>query len=129
MDINITADAWWETRVGESLDQFSLKKINDFFYLKNYGDELEKLFICFLCCNPEDYGLLEQKVKFTKKEKLLSIFFVLEYDLFMKINNIERDAIILKKIKDEVPEIMKQRLSRQFNLDDFIKDWLKAIKR
>ncbi len=27
MDISITSDAWWETRVGESLNQFSLKKI------------------------------------------------------------------------------------------------------
>ncbi|MEP6929842.1 MAG: hypothetical protein ABI850_07510 [Flavobacterium sp.] len=129
MDINITADAWWETRVGESLDQFSLRKINDFFYLKNYGDELQKIVICFLCCNPEDYGEIEQKVKFKKKEKHLSIFFVLEYDLFMKISNAEREAIILDKVKNEVPEIMKQKLSKHFNLDDFIKDWSIAIQR
>ncbi|MDR7212735.1 hypothetical protein [Flavobacterium piscis] len=129
MEITITSDAWWETRVGESLDQFSLRKINNFFYLKNYGDELERIVICFLCCNPEHYGKLEQKVKFKKKEKHLSIFFVLEYDLFMKINNAEREMIILNKMKNDVPEIMKQNLSKHFNLDDFIKDWLKVIQK
>ena len=97
--------------------------------MKNYGDELEKIAICFLCCNPVDYGKLEQKVKFKKKEKHLSIFFVLEYDLFTKINNFERENIILNKMKNDVPEIMRQKLSKKFNLDDFIKDWLKAIQK
>lgn len=129
MDISITSDAWWETRLGESLNQFSLREINDFFYLKNYGDELQKIVICFLCCNPEHYGKLEQKVQFKRKEKILSIFFVLDYDLFIKINNTERETIVFNKIKDELPEIMKQKLSTKFNIENFKKDWLKAIQK
>ncbi|WP_031457232.1 hypothetical protein [Flavobacterium chungangense] len=129
MDISITSDAWWETRVGESLHQFSLRKINDFFYLKNYGEELQRIVVCFLCCNPEHYGKLEQKVQFKKKEKRLTIFFVLDYDLFMKISNPERETIVFNKIKDGVPEIMKQKLSKQFKFDDFTKDWFKAIQK
>lgn len=128
MTINITSDAWWETRVGESLNQFSLRKINDFFHLQNYGEELENIIICFLCCNPEHYGKLEQKVKFKKKEKKLSIFLVLEYDVFMKIDDLKRDTIIINKLENDIPEIMKQSLSKHFHLDDFIKDWSKIIK-
>ena len=128
MEIRITSDAWWETRVGESLNQFSLRKINDYFYLKNYGQELERIVICFFCCNPEDYDHLEQKVKFNKKKKHLSIFFVLEYELFMKINNTERERIIFDIMKNDVPDIIKKKTSSQFNLNDFINDWSKVLE-
>lgn len=128
MEIKITSDAWWETRVGESLEQFSLRKINNFFYLKDYGDNLEKIVLCFLCCNPKDYGILEQKVKFSKKERSITIFFVLDYDLFMKIDNMEREKIISKIVKNDVSEIIKQKLSKKFNFDEFVKDWEKAVQ-
>lgn len=128
MEIKIMSDAWWETRVGESLEQFSLRKINDFFYLKDYGDNLKKIVLCFLCCNPKDYGILEQKVKLSKKEKSITIFFVLDYDLFMKIDNMEREKIIFKIVKNDVSEIIRQKLSKGFNFDDFVKDWDEAIR-
>ena len=124
MDIFISCDAWWETGVDKIINLLPSRELKDFFFNKNYGKYLDGMQIILLCCNPLHFGNeLEDKNIYSKNKKLLKIFFVLDFNLFMKIEQAEKNKIAFNKLVDEVPAIIKKCKVKDFNLEEFTKDW------
>ncbi|WP_031457238.1 hypothetical protein, partial [Flavobacterium chungangense] len=104
MDFGITADSWWETKVSDTLSLIPQREFKDFFYLKDYGTDLNDIFIVLMCRHTE-YNF-KQRIRFIKKEKALYMDIMLDFDLFLKITQEERNRIVFEKLIKEVPEII-----------------------
>jgi len=126
MDFGITADSWWETRVSDTLHLIPIREFKDFFYLKNYGNDLIDIFIVLMCRHPE-YNF-KQRIRFVKKEKTLYMDIMLDFDLFMKISQEERNTIVFDKLIKEVPEIIAKYKFKDFDLASFTNDWTGLIQ-
>lgn len=125
MKFGITCDAWWETKVSEVLNIFPIRETFDFFYLKNYGADLTDIFIVLMCRHTE-YNF-KQRIRFVKKEKALYMDIMLDFDLFMKITQPERNKIVMDKLIEEVPTIISKYKFKDFDLPKFTKDWTCVI--
>ncbi|MDR7212734.1 hypothetical protein [Flavobacterium piscis] len=125
MDFGITADSWWETRVSDTLSLIPHREFRDFFYLKNYGTDLDK-FVVVLMCRHTEYNF-KQRIRFIKKEKALYMDIMLDFDLFVKITQEERNKIVFEKLIKEVPEIIAKYKFKDFDLDKFKEDWTGLI--
>lgn len=125
MDFGITADSWWETRVSDTLSLIPHREFRDFFYLKDYGTDLNDIFIVLMCRHTE-YNF-KQRIRFIKKEKALYMDIMLDFDLFLKITQEERNRIVFEKLIKEVPEIIAKYKFKNFDLDTFKQDWTGLI--
>ncbi|OOV20219.1 hypothetical protein [Flavobacterium sp. LM4] len=126
MDFGITADSWWETKVSDTLSLIPQREFKDFFYLKDYGTDLNDIFIVLMCRHTE-YNF-KQRIRFIKKEKALYMDIMLDFDLFLKITQEERNRIVFEKLIKEVPEIIAKYKFKNFDLDTFKQDWTGLIK-
>ena len=126
MDFGITADSWWETKVSNTLSLIPHREFRDYFYLKNYGTDLNDIFIVLMCRHTE-YNF-KQRIRFIKKEKALYMDIMLDFDLFLKITQEERNRIVFEKLIKEVPEIIAKYKFKNFDLDTFKQDWTGLIK-
>ena len=126
MDFGITCDVNWESGVGKTLDLIPIRNFKDFFYLKKYGDDLIDIFIVLMCRNVEHN--FKQRIRFVKKEKALYMDIMLDFDLFMKISQEERNTIVFDKLIKEVPEIIAKYKFKDFDLASFTNDWTGLIK-
>ena len=125
MDFGLTADINWESGVREVLDLIPHREFFDYFYLKNYGTDLNKFVIVLMCRNSE-YNF-KQRIRFIKKEKALYMDIMLDFDLFVKITQEERNKIVFEKLKNEVPEIIAKYKFKDFDLNKFKEDWTGLI--
>ncbi|CAD0007106.1 hypothetical protein [Flavobacterium chungangense] len=126
MDFGLTADINWESGVREVLNLIPNREFSDFFYSKNYGIDLNDIFIVLMCRNSE-YNF-KQRIRFIKKEKALYMDIMLDFDLFLKITQEERNRIVFEKLIKEVPEIIAKYKFKNFDLDTFKQDWTGLIK-
>ncbi|WP_031457233.1 hypothetical protein [Flavobacterium chungangense] len=125
MDFGLTADINWESGVREVLNLIPNREFSDFFYSKNYGIDLNDIFIVLMCRNSE-YNF-KQRIRFIKKEKALYMDIMLDFDLFLKITQEERNRIVFEKLIKEVPEIIAKYKFKNFDLDTFKQDWTGLI--
>lgn len=127
MDFGITADSWWETKVSDTLSLIPQREFKDFFFLQNYGSDLNEIFIVLMCRHPENN--FKQRIRFVKKEKALYLDIMLDFDLFLTLSQEERNKIIFDKLKIEVPEIINRYKFKDFNTNEFSKDWTQLINQ
>lgn len=125
MEFGISADINWESGVREVLSLISNREFSDYYYSKNYGNDLKAFFIILMCRDPE-YNF-KQRIRFVKKEKALYMDIMLDFDLFVKITQEERNKIVFDKLIKEVPEIIAKYKFKDFDLSTFTEDWKDLI--
>ena len=135
MKFSILCDANWDAKISEALDDFSgLRRYFEekYYYsltpdIKNYcGSSIDAIVIVFMCRNPE-YNF-KQRIRFSKKVKTLYIDIMLDYNLFIQIDQGEKKKIIAQRLLTEVPSIIARYKFPDFDLPKFESDmkmWLK----
>ena len=118
-EISILADFYWETRIGDVLAILSKSKYRFFFSERTYGSSVEGI-VVVLMCQPLD---LKRRIRFSKKEKILYMDIMLDYEQFMVITQNERNKIAIKKLMSEVPEVLAKYKFEDFNYSKFQKDF------
>lgn len=121
MNFGITADSWWETRVSDTVYLIPQREFKDFFYLKDYGSDLNDIFIVLMCRHAE-YNF-KQRIRFIKNEKALHMDIMLDFDLFLRITQEERNKIIFDKLIKDVPGIIAKYKFKHFDLTKFTEEW------
>ena len=125
MDFGITCDINWESKVNEVLGLIPHKEFRDFFYLKNYGADINRIIIGLMCHELEMN--LKQRIRFVKKEKIFSMDIMLDFDQFIKISQPERNKIVFDKLIKEVPETIAKYKFKDFDLVGFTHDFTTLI--
>jgi hypothetical protein len=65
---------------------------------------------------------LKQRIRLSKKEKIIYVDIMLDYTLFMKIDQNKRNEIVISKIKNEIPPIISKYKFEDFDLLRFEND-------
>jgi len=120
MKLNILCDADWESKVSDVIKYLNKLQYKQFFEKKNYGSSIEKILIDLMCQDPKLN--LKQRIRFIKKEKILSLDIMLDLDEFKLLSQIERNAVVSNKIIKEVPLIIEKYKFDDFNLQKFETD-------
>ncbi len=120
MIINILADFYWETKIDKVLDFLSNTGYRRFFEDKNYGSSLGGIVVGLMCHEPSLN--LKQRIRLSKKEKIIYVDIMLDYTLFMKIDQNKRNEIVISKIKNEIPPIISKYKFEDFDLLRFEND-------
>ncbi len=125
MEIKITCDIWWETRVDDFLEITNQRKssINDFFVEKNYGEKPRKIFIVLMCRQP--YLNFKQRKRYLKKDNILYLDIMLDYDKMMNSDKPKRNELIAKKLMAELYIILEKYRFPKFDLKTFNEDLTK----
>ena len=127
MEIGITCDANWEVKIDKVLDALSDTNYDRFFQKKYYGDSINEIFIVLMCRDSELN--FKQRIRQSKKEKILYMDLMLDFDEFMKINQKQRNKITADKIINEVPPIIKKYKFKDFDLEKFEIDLEKVFRK
>ena len=117
MNFFITYDAYWETKIDKVLDTLQKKGYKAFFAKQNYGDLINKIAVVLMCQDPRLN--LKQRIRLSKKEKTLYLDIMLDQDLFVKIDQNEREKIVSEKLIREIPEIINKYKLKDFNMQLF----------
>lgn len=128
MDFILSGDANWDSRIDISKRNFhSPIDYYQYFQRRNYGIDVSKIFIVLMC--RETNLNFKQRIRFTKKDKVLFIDIMLNLDQFRIIEQKYRDSIIAYKLINEIPPIIKKYKFKDFNLLAFEKDLNKLFKK
>ena len=125
---NILADFYWETHIDKVLNLLSDIGYRKYFSEQNYGSSLDGITVV-LMCQPPNLNL-KQRIRLSNKEKKLYLDIMLDLPQFLKIDQKEREKIIVNKLISEIPPIIIKYKLEDFNLARFNKDlgyWMSKI--
>lgn len=121
MRFDITSDTHHEAKIYQFMDAFRATELQYWLNFKNYGNDLEEIFIVLMCRNPE-YNF-KQRIRMDRKDKILFMDLMLDYNYFTSnITQEDRINAVAKKIIEEVPPILKKYKFKDFDADLFIND-------
>lgn len=117
---NILADFYWESKIDKVLDTLSETAYRHFFSEQYYGSSLNGITVVLMCQDPN--LKLKQRVKLSKKEKKIYLDIILDLNRFLQIDQKEREKIVVEKLIDEVPAIIRKYKLEDFDLQKFESD-------
>jgi len=125
MEFGITCDIYWETRVDDFLDITNDKKnsIVDYFNKKYFGEKPKGIFIVLMCRQP--YLKFKQRKRYSKKDNILYLDIMLNYDEMINSEKTKRNEIIATNIISELPIVLEKYKFSGFDLELFKKDLVK----
>jgi hypothetical protein len=116
MNLNILCDANWESKIDHALKVLDTGVMNE----RDYGDGLVKLVVILNCRDPA----LEhkQRIRFSRKEKILYIDVMLELETFIRATHVSRRRRISEALLQQLGSAMKTRKIANFNVEEFMQD-------
>ncbi|MFC4476495.1 hypothetical protein [Flavobacterium chungangensis] len=129
MRFNIVSDTNYETKVSDHVTtQFSARELEDWLHFKNYGNDLLTIGVVLMCRNPEHN--FKQRIRMDRKDKALYIDLMLDYNYFVSdITQEDRIKVVANKMMDEIPPIIKKYKLKDFDVDLFMQDLKKYLKK
>jgi len=127
MRLFITCDINWESRVNWVLDTLYESGYVSFFEEQIYGSAIDSIVVVVMCRNPDLN--FKQRIRFSKKEKKLYLDIMLDFKYFVKINQKEREQIVVNKLITEVPLIISKYKFKDFNLPKFEIDFRNQMSK
>ena len=113
MLISITSDSNKESGVGEVVDEISGPT-------KKYGVGLLGIGVVLMCRNPDLN--FKRRVRFSKKEKILSMDIMLALDQAKQFVHKEKKNMIVDRILVEVPAVLQKYSISDFDKKSFLND-------
>ena len=128
MHLQITSDANEESGVGSVIDEMS-GPTKKHFISKEYGKGLDGIVIVLMCRNPDlDF---KQRIRFSKKEKMLYMDLMLDLAQMIQITDKERNQAVIDIIAAQAPEVIQKYSIPDFDAIRFVEDlrsWLKEVR-
>lgn len=125
---NILADFYWDSKIDKVLDTLSETAYRQFFSEQYYGSALNDITVVLMCQDPN--LKLKQRVKLSKKEKKIYLDIMLDLYQFLKVEQKEREKIVVEKLINEVPAIIRKYRLEDFDILKFesdLKKWMIKI--
>lgn len=125
---NILADFYWESKIDKVLDTLSETGYRRFFSEQYYGSTLNGITVLLICQDPSLN--LKQRIRLSKKEKTINMDIMLDLNQFLKIEQKEREKIVVEKLINEIPAIIRKYRLEDFDILKFesdLKKWMIKI--
>ncbi|TNL43779.1 hypothetical protein EYB59_21635 [Acinetobacter bereziniae] len=91
---------------------------NKYITSENYGSDLNGVVIILVCRKPEI--ILKKRLRLSKKEKMLYMDIMLDYDLFNNMEFEQRVTQICKMLLVELSQVLKKYKFEDFKSDKLI---------
>ncbi|MBJ8452540.1 hypothetical protein PYR74_12820 [Acinetobacter bereziniae] len=91
---------------------------NKYITSENYGSDLNGVVIILVCRKPEI--ILKKRLRLSKKEKMLYMDIMLDYDLFNNMEFEQRVTQICKTLLVELSQVLKKYKFEDFKSDKLI---------
>jgi len=101
--------------------------IRFFFEKQEYGNSLDCVAIVLMCQDPSLN--LQQRIRFSRKERTIYMDIMLDFDELIKIDQNAREKVVVEKLIEEVPVIIRKYKLVDFNLLRFEKDLRKWMSK
>lgn len=127
MGLVISCDANAESGVGKVVEQIS-GATEVYFKAKYYGTGLLAVCVVLMCRNPELN--FKRRIRFSKKEKILYMDIMLDLAQMRMAEHQSRRRLIIERLADEVPAVLRKYSLADFDEARFIEDfknWLDGI--
>jgi hypothetical protein len=105
MHLRITSDSNSESGVGEVVSDVS-GPTRRFFVARDYGVGLSGIVVVLMCRDPE--LRFKRRVRFARKELKLFFDLMLDLDEMTPLEHAERKKIILDRLLDEIPAMVRK---------------------
>jgi hypothetical protein len=92
---------------------------NKYITSENYGSDLNGIVIILMCRKPEI--VFKKRLRLSKKEKVLYMDIMLDYDLFNNMAFEQRITQICKTLLVELSQVLKKYKFQDFKSDELIK--------
>ncbi|MBT1697133.1 hypothetical protein KK083_09620 [Fulvivirgaceae bacterium PWU4] len=127
MRLFITSDANYESKIDTAFDGIYNDEVKELFAVKNYGGSLETISIILTCRDP----LLnfKQRIRYSKKEKTLYMDIMFDLEEVVRLSHEDKKKLLAKKLSGEVPEILSRYKYEDFNVKEFLNDFMRWIKK
>ncbi|WP_287906390.1 hypothetical protein [Acinetobacter sp.] len=98
--------------------QITSNGFNKYITSENYGSDLNGVVIILVCRKPEI--ILKKRLRLSKKEKILYMDIMLDYDLFNNMEFEQRVTQICKTLLVELSQVLKKYKFEDFKSDKLI---------
>ncbi|BAP37209.1 MULTISPECIES: hypothetical protein [Acinetobacter] len=99
--------------------QITSNGFNKYITSENYGSDLNGIVIILMCRKPEI--VFKKRLRLSKKEKVLYMDIMLDYDLFNNMTFEQRITQICKTLLVELSQVLKKYKFQDFKSDELIK--------
>ncbi len=128
MRLVITSDENEESGVGEVVDEIS-GPTRKHFMEEDYGRGLRDIGIVLMCRDPELN--FKRRLRFSKKDQCLYMDIMLDLDQMTPLPHEARKRLILGRLADEIPAVLRKYDFKDFAEERFVKDlknWLAKLR-
>ncbi|MGR2920127.1 hypothetical protein [Acinetobacter sp. 1125_18A] len=99
--------------------QITSNGFNKYITSESYGSDLNGIVIILMCRKPEI--VFKKRLRLSKKEKVLYMDIMLDYDLFNNMAFEQRITQICKTLLVELSQVLKKYKFQDFKSDELIK--------
>lgn len=99
--------------------QITSNGFNKYITSENYGSDLNGIVIILICRKPEI--VFKKRLRLSKKEKVLYMDIMLDYDLFNNMTFEQRITQICKTLLVELSQVLKKYKFQDFKSNELIK--------
>ncbi|MEN5436540.1 hypothetical protein ABE545_23115 [Sphingobacterium faecium] len=128
MKLFLTSDSDWEAKISRITNLLYDTGYTHFFEEQYYGSSLDCVAIVLMCQDPSLN--LKQRIRLSKKERTIYMDIMLDLNQFLKIEQKEREKIVVEKLINEVPAIIRKYRLEDFDIIKFesdLKNWMIKI--
>ena len=118
----ITADSVEGTGISPFVYSIYSNGIDEYFINEDYGHDVHGISLVLMCRWNSVQDQMQQRKRFTKKDKLMSMDIMLDFNLFKSLDQNSRNKYIAKRIVKELPAELGKRKFKDFDLERFTKD-------
>jgi len=127
MKLFLTSDSDWEVKINKITTRLYDTGYTFFFEKQEYGNSLDCVAIVLMCQDPSLN--LQQRIRFSRKERTIYMDIMLDFDELIKIDQNAREKVVVEKLIEEVPVIIRKYKLVDFNLLRFEKDLRKWMSK
>lgn len=114
----LLSDADSESGILFAKQKITSNGFNKYITSENYGSDLNGVVIILVCRKPEI--ILKKRLRLSKKEKMLYMDIMLDYDLFNNMEFEQRVTQICKTLLVELSQVLKKYKFEDFKSDKLI---------
>lgn len=117
MQVFFSGETEASSGVGMVIGEFNEQR-REYFGSRNYGEDMKEVAVFFICRTPK----LKQRIRFSKKAKILYTDIMLELAEYEKYEPAMRMKAAAAQLLAELPRIIGKYKFKDFDLDRFMTD-------
>jgi hypothetical protein len=125
MRVFVTCDIDAETKVDSVVYEILNAGLAPYFEQREYGGDFRGIVVVLMCRDPAIE--FKRRVRYSKKDKLIYMDILLDYQFMVSSDQIERRRAIAKQLLNEIPAVLSKYEIVGFDRNSFVVDFSEWI--